>query len=130
MNRKFDIVIFDLDSTLVTIEGLDWLADQKKIGAKIKFLTRQAMEGKIDMLSVMETKMAAIAPSYNDLVKLGNHYCHSFVEDTQEIIGALQTLGKEVWIITGNFKPAVTIAAKCLEIPEENVICKDRKSVV
>ena len=30
MKAKFDVICFDVDSTLVTCEGVDWLAKQRE----------------------------------------------------------------------------------------------------
>lgn len=123
MKKKYEIILFDLDSTLVKIEGLDWLAAQKGVESKIKDITLRAMNGEIPMALAMKAKMQVLRPSYNDLLMLGDAYCNNLVEDIESVVKALQILGKQVWIITGNFSPAVDIVAKKLSIDPQYVIC-------
>ena len=56
-NLKFDSVAFDVDSTLVTIEGLDYMASLKNKVDEISKITRLAMNGEISMKDAM-VKMA------------------------------------------------------------------------
>jgi phosphoserine phosphatase len=43
---RFRLVFFDVDSTLVTIEGIDWLA---RGNASVAALTEAAMRGEIPL---------------------------------------------------------------------------------
>lgn len=123
--NKFDVIVFDLDSTLVKIEGLDWLAQHLGKGQKVLDLTNKSMEGLIGVEEAMDKKMKIISPSYMDLVALGNKYCTELVEGAKELIDLLHKAGKEVWIVTGNFQPAVEIVAKELKIPINRIICNE-----
>lgn len=123
--KKFDVVVFDLDSTLVSIEGLDWLAETKGKGREVSLLTKLSMEGKISVNEAFGKKMAMISPSKNDLISLGEKYCSSLVDDAREVISVLHKLGKEIWIVTGNFDPAVKILAHDLNIPEDKIVCNE-----
>lgn len=122
-NKKYDAVVFDVDSTLVSFEGLDWIADYKNKGHSIKNLTSKSMEGNLDFNEAMVRKMKIIAPSYKDLEKLGDVYSKNISKGAEKVINALHSLGKEVWILTGNFNPAVEILAKRLGISKERIIC-------
>lgn len=121
--KRFSHIIFDLDSTLVKLEGLDWLAERAGKGDKLRPLTVKSMNGKLDFHKAMIVKMLAISPSYQDLVELGRKYCESLVEDVRGVIDALHYLGKQVWLLTGNFQPAVGILGKFLGISDKRIIC-------
>lgn len=123
--NKFDVVIFDLDSTLVKIEGLDWLAEKAGKAEAVKPLTKQSMNGKLDFHEAMRRKMRAIAPSHADVVALGEQYCTNLVDDAKDVITALHFLKKKVWLLTGNFRPAVEIFSRFIGIPDERVICNE-----
>lgn len=120
---QFDAVGFDVDSTLVLIEGLDWLADFMGKGPEVRELTEKSMGGSGDFHTAMVQKMKLIAPSHEDLLKLGAVYCENIVEGAVDVIAVLHDMGIEVWIVTGNFEPAVNILAQKLGIDPERVIC-------
>ena len=124
-NKVFDLIIFDVDSTLVTVEGLDWLARLKGKEREVADLTKQSMNGLVRLEDVFEKKMNLIRPSYKDLANLGIKYCESIVPGVIEVLAALQFLKKEVFILTGNFDPAVSMLAEYLHILEKNVISND-----
>jgi phosphoserine phosphatase len=121
--KPYRFIIFDLDSTLVKLEGLDWLAEVSGNGSKVKKITQLSMEGKIPLENALKEKLNLISPSYDDLVKLGEKYYQTSVEDATEVIGAFKFLSKEVWIITGNFPPAVTLFAEKIGISTDRIIC-------
>ncbi len=123
--KSYNDIVFDLDSTLVKIEGLDWLANRLGKLDSLAELTKLSMDGKISFKEAMKIKMSAMSPSVKDLQALGRAYSKSLVEDAKKVIQALQLSGKEVWILTGNFQPAVGIAAATLGIQEENIICNE-----
>lgn len=122
MNKKHDIICFDVDSTLVTCEGLDWLAEQKKIGDKVKVLTQLSMEGTVPMQEVFEKKLNILSPTRSEMKQVGEHYCQSITEDAVGVIDVLQALKKEIWLITGGFAPAIMPLAKKLRIPTSNIM--------
>lgn len=124
-NLKFDSVAFDVDSTLVTIEGLDYMASLKNKVDEISKITRLAMNGEISMKAAMEKKMAAISPSISDLVSMGNAYIKNVVTGVVETISTLNKHNIKVWVVTGNFQPGVGILAKYLGIKPEYVITNE-----
>lgn len=119
MQGKFDIVIFDLDSTLVTIEGLQWLSSilRQKDLPQIE----ASLEGKIPLKDAYHNELLLISPSYTDMLMLGNKYSDSFVDGAKSVIESLQLLGKEVWLMTNNFHPAIDVVANQLGIPLTSV---------
>ncbi len=126
MNRvKIYNIIFDVDSTLVTIEGLDYLARLKNKHLELAPLTAQAMNGQLSMREAMEIKMNIIRPSVSDLKKMGHAYLEHIVPGAQETIRQLQNAGHMVWILTGNFQPAVGMLAEYLGIPPIRVITNE-----
>lgn len=122
---KFDSVVFDVDSTLVSIEGLDYLASLSGKEMEISAITKKAMNGEITMREAMIEKMAAISPSISDLTKMGEEYIRNIVFGVPETVEALKKNGIAVWIVTGNFQPGVGILADYLGIKPENVITNE-----
>lgn len=115
-------IFFDLDSTLVTIEGLDWLASRKGLKQEVAAITSATMNGRIKLNGSFRRKMDLLQPSHRDFIRLGQKYCTCFSPGALELIRKLNQVGKQVWIITGNFHPAVGMIASFLNIPPHQVI--------
>lgn len=114
---------FDCDSTLSSIEGVDELtrdlseADRRELLA----LTAQAMDGTLPLAQVYEERLGALAPSHEQLLRVGQFYIDQLVPDAAATIAALRFLGKEVGIVSGGLRQPVAILAKHLGIDDQNV---------
>ena len=115
MVRKYDTVIFDLDSTIVAIEGLSWLAS-KEDEVHLPQL-HAALEGRLPLQDALQHELTQISPSYADMLRLGAQYKESLIEDAADVIDTLHSLGKEIFLISNNFHPAIDIIASHLGIP-------------
>jgi phosphoserine phosphatase len=119
----FQSVVFDCDSTLVTVEGIDELAGEKM--EEIRKLTDLAMEGKIALEEVYGRRLAIIDPSREQVEAIGRRYVESLVEDAADVVAALHWLGKDVRVISGGLRPPVLAAAAHLGIDAEKVAAVD-----
>jgi phosphoserine phosphatase len=114
----YRLVFFDVDSTLVTIEGIDVLAN----GApEIAALTAAAMNGEIPLDQVYAKRLDIIKPSRSDVEKLAARYVHALVNGAKETIATLQSAGAVIHLITGGIEQAILPLAKSLHVPERNV---------
>jgi phosphoserine phosphatase len=114
----YRLIFFDVDSTLVTIEGIDVLAN----GApEIAALTDAAMNGRIPLDQVYARRLDIIKPASDDVEKLAAIYVHSIVDGAKETIATLQGAGAIVHLITGGIEQAVLPLAESLGVSESNV---------
>jgi len=118
---KYQAVIFDCDSTLSTIEGVDELADRKGVGKEIAGLTEAAMQGRIPLEQIYAERLARIRPTADDLAWLGRRYVDNPVTDAGETIAQLQAVGSAVYVVSGGFLQAVQQLASALAVPSTNV---------
>lgn len=117
----FQRVIFDCDSTLVTVEGIDELARLKGQTAHIAELTRLAMDGEIPLEKVYAERLELLRPTRAELAEVGRIYRQTLVPQAAEVVSALQAAGVEVFIVSGGLKAAVLDLADGLGIPPQNV---------
>merc|ERR1719478_1380489 len=61
--RKADAVCFDVDSTVITSEGIDDLAAFLGCGEKVAELTAQAMGGSMPFHEALALRLSAMKPS-------------------------------------------------------------------
>lgn len=104
---SYDLVFFDCDSTLSTIEGIDELARLKGKEQRVGLLTQKAMDGDLDLSEVYGKRLRAINPTRTELETIRNIYLETLVEDAAAVISALQFLQKHVYIISGGLLDAV-----------------------
>lgn len=115
------VVCFDCDSTLTTIEGIDWLARRAGVGAEVENLTRRAMGGEVPLESVYAARLALIRPRPEDLAALARAYDERAVEDARATLAALAGAGLETWVVSGGLLGAVLPFAVGLGIGRERV---------
>ena len=104
---SYDLIFFDCDSTLSSIEGIDELARLKGKEGRVGLLTNKAMDGELDLSDVYGKRLKAIRPTRAQLKAIEERYWETAVEDAEELIAALQFLGKQVFIISGGLIDAV-----------------------
>lgn len=112
-------VVFDCDSTLSSIEGVDELGASHR--AEIEALTNAAMSGALKLEDVYAKRLALIAPSRADVERIGALYVERAVPHARELVRALHALGKRVAIVSGGVTPAVLAIARALGIAERDV---------
>ncbi len=110
-------ILFDLDSTLVTIEGIDSLAEMKNLGEHVKKLTNQAMNGEISVEDVFEKRLNLIRPNRKELEAVGELYLQNIVPFASEVISELKRNHK-VSIVTGGYETCVMPVALHLGVDQ------------
>jgi phosphoserine phosphatase len=115
----FSSVVFDCDSTLAAIEGIDELAGP--FAAEIRALTDAAMQGAIPLEDVYGRRLEIIRPTRAQVEAVGRAYVDALVPDAREVVAALLWLGKTVRILSGGLRPAVEAAARALGVPMDAV---------
>ena len=121
----YEHVIFDFDSTLSEIEGIDVLADNAGVGAEVSELTRQAMNGAIDLEAVYEKRLFTIHPTRGDIRALKEQYKKRLTEDAAAVISALLQLGHEVYIVSGGLLDPIVEIGSALGVPKKHIKAVD-----
>ncbi len=119
--KTCDLIFFDCDSTLSTIEGIDELARLKGKELRVSVLTDKAMNGELDLSEVYGKRLRAIRPTLRQLKEVEALYARTIVPDAQEVIQALHFLGKEVFIISGGLVDAVRGFGRRLGVPVDHI---------
>ena len=113
MRARYRFVFFDVDSTLVTIEGIDVLAAGNP---EIVRLTDAAMNGEIPLDAVYARRLEIIRPTLDDVLALGETYKASLVDGVEETIAALKAAGVDVHLVTAGIAQAILPLAEKLNI--------------
>lgn len=118
---NFDLIFFDCDSTLSTIEGIDELARLKGKEVRVSVLTDKAMNGELDLSQVYGKRLKAIRPTLGQLKEVEELYAQTIVEDAPEVIACLQFLKKDVFIISGGLVDAVRGFGRKLGVDADHI---------
>ena len=118
---KYQNVIFDLDSTLSSIEGIDELGKLKNMGERIKNLTRQAMSGQLPFGEVFIRRLKLIRPTQGELFAIGKLYRDSITHGATEIINWLHQRKTNIFVVTGGYTDCSYPLTDYLRIPRKNV---------
>jgi phosphoserine phosphatase len=110
---RYRFVFFDVDSTLVTIEGIDVLANGNP---EIVRLTEAAMNGEVPLDEVYARRLEIIRPTRAAVEALGQLYVESLVDGAEETIAALQQAGVDVHLVTAGIAQAIAPLAAKLNI--------------
>jgi phosphoserine phosphatase len=120
---RFRTVVFDCDSTLSSIEGIDELAGAQR--AAISALTDAAMKGDVPLESVYEARLDLIRPNRHAVEQLGQRYIAAAVPDSQTTVRALRENGVVVKILSGGLREAILPFAHWLGLKDADVAAVD-----
>ena len=120
---KFQTVVFDCDSTLSEIEGIDELAVDCRDA--VEELTDAAMRGRVPLEEVYGRRLHLVRPTRSAIAALGDLYVARLVPDAAETIAALHASGVDVRILSGGLLPAVRAVARALGVEASHVDAVD-----
>lgn len=118
-------IIFDCDSTLSTIEGIDVLAEVVDKKWRVEVLTNAAMNGDLDLNEVYGKRLRAVRPTRKQVHDIKSSYKRNIVADAKEVIGALQQLGAQVYIVSGGLYEPVREFGIFLGVPDNHIRAVD-----
>lgn len=118
---RYQHVIFDCDSTLSTIEGIDELCEQPETRQQIVDLTHSAMEGIVPLDSVYGQRLSLIAPTQKAVRELAVRYRQNIVTDARRVVSALLEAGCEVYIVSGGLLEPVREFGISLGVDARNI---------
>lgn len=110
----YGTVVFDCDSTLSAMEGIEELAAGHV--AELAAMTRAAMEGSVPLEAVYGRRLELVRPTRADVERIGRLYVEKLLPHARELVAALLALGKDVRVVSGGLLPAVAHLARALGI--------------
>ncbi|MFT5048962.1 MAG: phosphoserine phosphatase [Chlamydiales bacterium] len=115
----YTTVIFDCDSTLSSIEGIEDLAVGHE--AEVRALTDRAMSGELPIEAVYGARLDAIQPTAIQVAQLGQRYLDTLLPNVRELVAALIHLKKRVCIVSGGLLPPVREMGTQLGVADSNI---------
>lgn len=121
LSNPISAIVFDCDSTLSSIEGIDFLARNNGVGELVKTLTAEAMSKTGINPGLYQERLDLIIPRREQVYALGHQYFAHRVPDISDIITIFNRLKKSVYLVSSGVNPAVKMFGEMLQIPTENV---------
>ncbi|MBJ01481.1 MAG: haloacid dehalogenase [Planctomycetes bacterium] len=109
-------VVFDCDSTLSAVEGIEFLVETAadELAERVGTMTAAAMDGTLPLEEVYGARLELVRPSRADLTAVGAAYIERALPGGRELVAALLRLGKTVAIVSGGLRLPVVILAEHL----------------
>ena len=111
----YSTVVFDCDSTLSSIEGIEDLVPESS--PELEELTAAAMNGELPLEAVYGKRLELVRPTRQAVLDVGARYIETVLPHAAALIAALHALDKRVLIVSGGLLPAVAILGEHLGIP-------------
>lgn len=100
---EFNLVAMDMDSTLITIECIDEIADMQGLKAQVSEITEAAMRGELDFAASLRKRVAllkgldasALGKVYDERLRLS--------PGAEAMLAAVQRAGLKTLLVSGGF---------------------------
>ncbi len=117
---RFASVVLDVDSTLCSIEGIDWLAERRDpvLAAELRQRTNAAMAGEIPLESIYADRLERIRPSATDIAALAEAYRAAVAPEAATVISRLRDAGVAVQLVSGGIRQAIAATARDLDFDD------------
>eukprot|EP00555_Chaetoceros_dichaeta_P011333 CAMPEP_0198258034 /NCGR_PEP_ID=MMETSP1447-20131203/7557_1 /TAXON_ID=420782 /ORGANISM="Chaetoceros dichaeta, Strain CCMP1751" /LENGTH=329 /DNA_ID=CAMNT_0043945067 /DNA_START=193 /DNA_END=1182 /DNA_ORIENTATION=- len=119
---RADAVCFDVDSTVITEEGIDVLAASLGKGAEVSAWTLKAMEGNTKFEDALAARLAIMKPSRASVDRCLSDHPLQFSPGVETLIESLRLADIDVWLVSGGFRSMIEPIAKQLCIDKANII--------
>lgn len=118
MSSPLKLIIFDCDSTLSAIEGIDELGRVRgpEVFALVEAMTHDAMNGKLPVEAVFGERLRVIRPRALDVAAVGRQYIETTEPTAIATLAALRAAGWTPMILSGGFRNAIRPLADHLGI--------------
>lgn len=115
--KKANIVCFDVDSTIITEEGIDELAQFCGKGSEVAALTKEAMGGSMTFQEALKRRLDIIKPSQRQIREFLKTHPSTISAGVKELVEQLRKNRAEIFLISGGFDCLIEPVADALEIP-------------
>lgn len=112
------LILFDCDSTLSRIEGVDEMARLRgpEVYREIEEMTRLAMEGEIGLDEIFGRRLECVRPTEQETAVIGQKYIDTVEPHARTVVRRLREEGWQVGILSGGYRQAIRPLADFLGI--------------
>ena len=119
--QRADAVCFDVDSTVITSEGIDELAEFLGCGEKVAALTAQAMGGSMPFHEALALRLSAMRPTQQQVAEMLERQPLQLTPGVADLIGALHRRSRHVYLVSGGFRQMIEPIAAQVGVRRERI---------
>jgi len=119
--RGAQAVCFDVDSTVITSEGIDDLAAYLGCGEKVAELTAQAMGGSMPFHEALALRLSAMKPSQQQLTAMLTEHPLQLTPGVADLIAVLHSRNQHVYFVSGGFRQMIEPVAALCNVAKEDI---------
>jgi phosphoserine phosphatase len=138
--RRKALLIADMDSTMITVECIDELADYAGIKPQIAAITERAMQGELDFRAALTERVALLEGLAEEVIALCLSERVRLMPGARELIRTMKAHGSRCVLVSGGFtrfaEPVAELIgfdkaiANALEIQNETLTGKVLEPIV
>ena len=102
-SREKKLLVADMDSTMITIECIDELADYAGIKAQIAEVTEQAMRGELDFAEALRARVALLADLDEAKIDLCRDERVKIMPGAKALVQTIAARGGQTVLVSGGF---------------------------
>lgn len=121
MLAKADAVCFDVDSTVITEEGIDVLAATLGKGPEVAAWTAKAMDGNVKFEDALAARLQIIEPSKSDIASCLEKHPLRLSPGVDKLVEVLHKRGTHVYLVSGGFRLMIEPVAERLGVSIDRI---------
>ncbi|AUW58356.1 phosphoserine phosphatase SerB [Sphingobium sp. SCG-1] len=102
-SRQKKLIVADMDSTMITVECIDELADFAGIKAQVAEITERAMQGELDFKAALRARVALLKGLDDAVIDQCRTERVKIMPGAKALIGTMRSRGARAILVSGGF---------------------------
>lgn len=109
--RRRRMLVADMDSTMITIECIDELADYAGIKAEVAIVTERAMRGELDFEGALDARVALLKDLDAAMIDRCREERVRIMGGAKELVRTMRAHGADCYLVSGGFTVFADVVA-------------------
>ena len=105
--RRKRLLVSDMDSTMITVECIDELADHLRVKAQVSAITRRAMNGELDFVAALQARVALLEGLPVEIFEQVFRERIRLMPGARTLVRTMRAWGARAALVSGGFVPFV-----------------------
>jgi phosphoserine phosphatase len=105
--RRKRLLVSDMDSTMITVECIDELADYLGVKPEVSAITRRAMDGQLDFVAALQARVALLEGLPVELFEEVFRERVRLMPGARTLVQTMRSWGARAALVSGGFVPFV-----------------------